>query len=55
MSDAVDVPFAAEDAAYEERVRRWRERVKRKWRDREGLAIEHRYVVMHARYLSIVG
>lgn len=37
MSDDVDDPFAEEDAAYEERVRLWREAEERKWANREGL------------------
>jgi len=37
MSDEVDDPFAEEDAAYEERVRLWREAEGRKWDSREGL------------------
>lgn len=55
MNDDVDVPFAAEDAEYEERVRLWREPVKRKGRDREGLAMEHHHVVMRVRHLSVGG
>lgn len=37
MSDDVDDPFAEEDAAYEERVRLWREAEERKWASRKGL------------------
>ena len=37
MSDDVDDPHAEEDAAYEERVRLWREAELRKWDSREGL------------------
>ena len=37
MADDPDDPFAAEDAAYEERVRLWREEGQRKWRARKGL------------------
>lgn len=37
MADDPDDPFAAEDAAYEERVRLWREEGQRKWQARKGL------------------
>ncbi|MFZ5476906.1 MAG: hypothetical protein ACOZNI_09045 [Myxococcota bacterium] len=37
MSDEPHDPYAAVDAAYEERVRQWREQAMAKWRAREGL------------------